>query len=132
MARQATKTKTNTKSEIHMTYSSTMAVSRQRYTTRNQNAVAFRAENRRLGPISNTVVLIVLACLLGLLYLTQVTKTNTFGYTIDKLESQHAALIDQRQDLQLATGRLQSTSRIQASEQAKQLVAVAPATVVQQ
>ena len=41
---------------------------------------------RAFGPISNSIILIVLACLLGLLYLTQVTKTNTYGYQINGLQ----------------------------------------------
>lgn len=108
-----------------------MAISRQRYTTRNQNAVSFRADDRRLGPISNTIVLIVLACLLGLLYLTQVTKTNAFGYTINGLQEQQSQLVSEYEDLEIASARLQSIERVQASEPAKQLVAVAPAAVIQ-
>lgn len=108
-----------------------MAISRQRYTIRNQNAVSFRADDRRLGPISNTIVLIVLACLLGLLYLTQVTKTNAFGYSINSLQEQQTQLVSEYEDLEIASARLQSVERIQASEAAEQLVAVVPASVVQ-
>jgi len=52
-----------------MTYSSSLAVGRERAGSnygRNQNAVSFRRHDRKLGPISNTVMLIVLACVLGL------------------------------------------------------------------
>jgi len=66
-----------------MTYSSSVAASRRGYVRRNQNSVSFAASARTLGPISNTIILIVLACLVGLLYLTQVTKTNGYGYTIN-------------------------------------------------
>lgn len=114
-----------------MTYSSTMAVSRQRYTVRNQNAVSFQAKNHRLGPISNTVVLIVLACLLGLLYLTQVTKTNAFGYTIDSLQTEQTQLVSEKNDLLIASARLQSVERVQASAPAGQLVSVAPTATIQ-
>lgn len=115
-----------------MTYSSTMAISRQRYTMRNQNAVSFRTDDRRLGPISNTIVLIVLACLLGLLYLTQVTKTNAFGYTIYNLQEEQKQLVSEFDDLRIASARLQSVDRVQASDPAKQLVAVAPTAVIQE
>lgn len=114
-----------------MTYSSSMAMSRQRYTVKNQNAVTFKPSDRRLGPISNTVALIVLACLLGLLYLTQVTKTNAFGYTIDSLQQQQTELKAEHDDLQIASARLQSLDRVAQSDPAKQLVSVAPAAVIQ-
>lgn len=115
-----------------MTYSSSMALSRHRYAGRNQNAVSFRSTDTRLGPISNTVVLIILACLLGLLYLTQVTKTNAFGYTIDSLQQQQTALAEENNELEVASARLQSMERVQNSAQAKNLVSVAPAAVIQE
>ena len=114
-----------------MTYSSSLAMSRSRFTGRNQNAVSFRTQERTLGPISNTIVLIVLACLLGLVYLTQVTKTNAFGYQINGLQQQQAQLQSQHNDLQVASARLQSLSRVQDSAVAKNLVAVAPSDTVQ-
>ncbi len=113
-----------------MTYSSSMAASRQRFAVRNQNSVAFKTTDMRLGPITNTVALIILACLLGLLYLTQVTKTNAFGYNIDKLTQQQAQLKTEHDNLEVASARLQSLDRVQASEPAKNLVSVAPAGVV--
>jgi cell division protein FtsL len=114
-----------------MTYSSSMAVSRQRFAVRNQNSVTFRTTDRRLGPITNTVVLIVLACLLGLLYLTQVTKTNAFGYAIDNLEQQQTQLKTEHDNLEVASARLQSLDRVQSSAQDQGLVSVAPSGVVQ-
>ncbi len=71
-----------------MTYSSSVAMSRRNYGRRNQNTVSFTAKAQSLGPVSNTIILLVLACLIGLLYLTQVTKTNSFGYTINHLKQQ--------------------------------------------
>lgn len=115
-----------------MTYSSTMALGRQQQTVgRNQNSVSFRPKDKRLGPVSNTIVLIVLACLLGLLYLTQVTKTNAYGYTINTLQHEQAALQNQSDDLATASARLQALDRVQSSPEAKALVASAPAGSVQ-
>lgn len=110
-----------------MTYSSSMAMGRQRQQIgRNQNAVSFRNKERTLGPISNTIILIVLACLLGLLYLTQVTKTNAYGYQINDLQEQQAQLQTEHQDLEVASARLQSLDRVAESETAKSMTAVAP------
>jgi hypothetical protein len=104
---------------------------RTRYTGRNQNSVSFRAQTRTLGPVSNTITLIVLACLLGLLYLTQVTKTNAYGYQINNLQEQQSQLKTQHDNLEVASARLQSLSRVQGSAVAKSLVSVAPTDTVQ-
>ena len=106
-------------------------MSRTRFSGRNQNAVSFRVTERTLGPISNTIVLIVLACLLGLLYLTQVTKTNAYGYQINNLQEQSAKLQSQHNDLEVASARLQSLSRVQSSAVAKNLTSTAPSDTIQ-
>lgn len=105
-------------------------MNRTRYTGRNQNSVSFQAQTRTLGPVSNTIVLIVLACLLGLLYLTQVTKTNAYGYQISALQTQQQQLKSQHDDLEVSSARLQSLSRVQTSSTAKNMVAVAPSATV--
>jgi uncharacterized membrane protein len=112
-----------------MTYSSSLSLSRSQYSGRNQNSVSFRAKTRTIGPISNTIILIVLACLLGLLYLTQVTKTNAYGYTINALEQQQAKLKSENVDLQVASAQLQSINRIQNSPAIHQMVALTPSGV---
>ena len=114
-----------------MTYSSSMAMGRQRYAGRGQNAVSFRSKERTLGPISNTIILIVLACLLGLLYLTQVTKTNAYGYKINDLETQQTQLQSEHDDLAVESARLQSLDRAQNSSVARSLSTVTPSTTVQ-
>jgi hypothetical protein len=107
-------------------------MSRNRYSGRNQNAVSFQVSERTLGPISNTIVLIVLACLLGLLYLTQVTKTNAYGFQINKLQEQASSLQSQHDDLEVASARLQSLPKVQSSAAAKALTPVAPSDTIQQ
>src|SRR3982751_3556338 len=113
-----------------MTYSSALALGRQQNLSRGQNSVSFRVTDKRLGPVSNTIVLIVLACLLGLLYLTQVTKTNAFGYQINSLQQQQKQLKSQHDDLEVSSARLQSLSRVQNSAVAKSMVSGAPTTTV--
>lgn len=110
-----------------MTYSSSVAASRRgAMARRNQNSVSFARSGKAIGPISNSVILMVLACLIGLLYLTQVTKTNSFGYTINNLQQEQSQLRDQKADLEVASARLQSLDRVAASPVAKNLVSVAP------
>ena len=115
-----------------MTYSSSLALQRKTaFAGRNQNAVSFRSRERTLGPISNTIILVVLACLLGLLYLIQVTKTNAYGYKINSLTTQQQQLKAQHDDLEVASAQLQSLDRVQNSDVAKSLVATAPSATVQ-
>src|ERR1700689_273881 len=113
-----------------MTYSNSIASSRQKYSTRNQNSTSFEDKTRTIGPISNTIILIVLACLLGLVYLTQVTKTNTYGYQIESLQAKQQQLEGQKQNLEVAQAQLQSVGRVQNSSVAKSMVAVAPTDTV--
>jgi hypothetical protein len=114
-----------------MTYSSSLAMSRSRFTGRNQNSVTFRTRERTLGPISNTIILIVLACLLGLLYLTQVTKTNAYGYQINGLLQQQSQLKTEHDNLEVASARLQSLDRVHNSTAATKLTPVTPSGTVQ-
>jgi hypothetical protein len=125
----ASKTKTK---NPKMTYSSSIAASRRGYVRRNQNSVRFSASARTLGPVSNSIILIILACLVGLLYLTQVTKTNSYGYTINSLQEQQSQLKDQKANLEVNSARLQSLNRVANSEVAKSMVPAAPSGVIQQ
>jgi hypothetical protein len=115
-----------------MTYSSSLAMNRTRYSGRNQNSISFAVKKRRIGPVSNTIILIVLACLLGLLYLTQVTKTNTYGYEVNNLQTQQQNLENQKENLEVASARLQSLNRVQTSAATKSMVAVTPSATVTQ
>lgn len=114
-----------------MTYSSSIALNRRRYSGRGQNTTGFISQTKGLGPISNTVILIVLACLLGLLYLTQVTKTNAYGYQINTLTKEQSQLKQENDELSVASARLQALDRVKNSRVAKQLVSVAPSETVQ-
>lgn len=114
-----------------MTYSSALSMSRGHYAGRNQNVVSFSATERKLGPISNTIILVVLVCLLGLLYLTQVTKTNAYGYQINGLQEKQAALQTEHDNLELASARLQSLNRVQSSDAAGSMTPVTPSDTVQ-
>lgn len=114
-----------------MTYSSSLAMNRTRYASHGRNSVNFRAADAKLGPVSNTIILIVLACLLGLVYLTQVTKTNAYGYQIKDLNVRQSQLKTDHDNLEVASARLQSLSRVQTSDVAKNMVSVAPSDTIQ-
>ena len=114
-----------------MTYSSSISIGRKRFARRHQNAVSMAEASKTVGPISNTIILVVLACLIGLLYLTQVTKTNATGYRINELQSQYAELEKERSQLELSAARLQSIDRVSGSKVSKELVSVSPTAVIE-
>jgi len=100
--------------------SASMSQSGQTAWRRNQNTVAFRVQ-RGLGPVTNTVLVILLLSVLGLIYLTQITKTSTYGYQMNELEQQKTELLSERADLQAESARLEALNRIQQSEVASNL-----------
>jgi hypothetical protein len=104
---------------------------RRRFARRHQNAVSFNTHERTIGPISNTIILVVLSCLIGLLYLTQVTKTNANGYSLDELQKEHASLLQEHDELELNAARLQSLDRVANSPASQSLVTVTPTATVQ-
>ena len=119
-----------TQKKKFMTYSSSLAANRQKFAGRNQNTTSFRSAERAIGPVSNTIILIVLACVLGLLYLTQVTKTNSYGYKISELSTQASALQQERSELEVSAARLQALDRVKNSDATKNLVSVAPSSTL--
>lgn len=106
-------------------------MSRRQYGRKNRNVVSFASRVQTLGPVSNTIILIALACLIGLLYLTQVTKTNSYGYSINSLQQEQIKLKDKKADLEVSAARLQSLDRVSASETAKKLVSTPPSGTIQ-
>lgn len=124
------KQKTNIKTK-NMTYSSSLAVGRQRYAARSKNTTNFRDRGKTVGPISNTIILIVMACMVGLLYLTQVTKTNAYSYQINDLKTKQSSLKEEHDQLAIDSARLQAQERISNSDVAKNMVTATPASVVQ-
>lgn len=106
-------------------------MSRQRFTSRNQNTTTFKTSDQAIGPVSNTIMLIILACLLGLLYLTQVTKTNAFSYRIADLKDKQTSLQSEHDELVINSARLQSFERVKTSEVSNKLVSAAPSATIQ-
>jgi cell division protein FtsL len=85
---------------------------------RNQNTVRFKAV-AHLGPVSHTVLIAIMLAVLGLVYLTQITKTSTFGYQLNDLGTKKDQLVSENNDLQVETARLQALERVQQSNVAK-------------
>jgi cell division protein FtsL len=87
---------------------------------RGQNRVRVQTQDG-FGPITKTLLLVLVVGTLGLMYLTQITKTSAYGYKIDKLEAKRTALVTENESLRVEAARLQSIERVRGSEFAANL-----------
>ncbi len=101
-------------------YNSALA-SRQHILRRNQNTVRYQPVAKALGPVSHSLLIALMVTILGIIYLSQVTKTAKFGPIIDGLEDRKVELVSQNELLEAQATRLQTLERIQKSEVAKKL-----------
>ena len=92
----------------------------------NQNTVAYAA-TAKLCPIAHTVIIALMIAVLGLIYLTQVTKTSFFGYQLNQKQTQLETLATEHQDLEIENARLQALERVKSSDVAAAMTT--PATV---
>jgi cell division protein FtsL len=92
----------------------------------NQNLTKFRS-GRKMGPITNAVLIIVIVAMLGILYLTQLTKTGSFSYQLNSIDQQKTALTAEQDNLQVENARLRSLSTISSSQVAASMTT--PASV---
>jgi len=109
-----------------MTYGKQISTNKATAYQRNHNVVTVGVLKTGLGPVSNAIVVVLIICLLGLLYLTQVTKTNTLGYNINNLTTQQQQLQDQYANLQVQASRQQSLDKVQNSSVATAMQSTTP------
>ena len=95
--------------------------SRQQVLRRNQNTVRYQPIAKALGPISHGLFIALMVTILGIIYLSQVTKTAKFGPVIDELEDRKVELVSENELLEAQATRLQTLERIKNSEIAKKL-----------
>ena len=82
---------------------------------RGQNRVKAQTQEG-FGPITRTLLLVIVVGTLGLMYLTQITKTSAYGFQIAQLEDRRNELQDKNESLRVETARLQSIERVRNSE----------------
>lgn len=109
-----------------MTYGKSITLSRAASYQRNRNVVGFQSSKKGFGPVSNIIILVLIMCLLGLVYLTQITKTNALGYTVNDLSTKQSQLKEEYASLELESVRLQNLERIKNSDVAKSLETTQP------
>lgn len=96
-------------------------ISQRQALRRNQNYIKHNTATSVLGPVANFMFIMVLVGILGLIYLTQVTKTSSYGYEVNALQTQHQELLKENQSLKVESARLQALERIKTSSVAKGL-----------
>lgn len=81
---------------------------------RNQNATRFRSETK-LGPIAHTVLVALMVTVLGLIYLTQATKTTAYSYQAQTLDSEMSELEAKKSELEVQNARLTALEKVKGS-----------------
>lgn len=107
-------------SHYYRATSQQFASRQQRMWRRNQNTVAF-APTEALGPISHTIIIALMVTVLGLIYLTQVTKSGDYSYDINGLETKYKALTLEKEELVNQNARLAALKSVQNSNVAKSM-----------
>ncbi len=81
---------------------------------RNQNATKFRSETK-LGPVAHTVLVALMVTVLGLIYLTQATKTTAYSYQAQTLDSEMSELEARKSELEVQNARLTALEKVKSS-----------------
>lgn len=96
---------------------------------RNQNTVAFGTQTK-MGPITHTVVVALMVAGLGLVYLSQVTKSSTFGYAMQQQNETLASLNAEQHDLEIENARLQALNTVKESNVASAMTTPSSTSIV--
>lgn len=88
---------------------------------RNQNTVRHSFDSKQFGPVAHTVVVIMLLCVMGLMYLAQINKTNAYTYPINELETEKKSLLAEQESLMVEAARLGSLDTVKKSAVAQNL-----------
>jgi len=108
-----------------MAHSTTFMLSRAGSTAtwqRNQNTVRHSFDGKQFGPVAHTVVVIMLLCVMGLMYLAQINKTNAYTYPINQLQTEKKTLLAEQESLKVEAARLGSLDTVKNSTVAQNLV----------
>ena len=103
---------------------------RQQNWSRNQNTTRLETE-KKLGPVTHTILIALMITVLGLIYLTQATRATSYDYASQKIETQIADLNDQKADLEIENARLTALETIKNSSVAREMTAPASTEYVE-
>ncbi|UTX51150.1 hypothetical protein KI440_03000 [Candidatus Saccharibacteria bacterium TM7i] len=94
---------------------------RQQSFSRNQNTTRFQSAIK-LGPVAHTVLVALMITVLGLIYVTQATRTTGYDYQAQKIDSQIAELNQQKSELEVESARLTALEAVKNSTVAREMV----------
>lgn len=114
-----------------MTYSEATSSARRPAFGRNQNITYHKSSKTNIGPVSNIIIITVIICLMGLIYLTQVTKTYALGYKLDELTQRKDQLTSQNSNLELESAKLRSIEKVKSSQANATMNTVSPTVYAQ-
>lgn len=100
-----------------MTHTTTQFTSRRTHAPamrRNQNAVRYKSETK-LGPVAHTILVALMIAVLGLIYLTQATKTTAYSYEAQTLDTKLNELSAKKSELEVQNARLTSLEKVKGS-----------------
>lgn len=104
---------------------------RQQNYSRNQNTARFQSAIK-LGPVAHTVLVALMIIVLGLIYVTQATRTTGYDYEAQKIDSQIAEYNEQKSELEVEKARLTALETIKNSSVAKEMTPPADTQYVQE
>ncbi len=93
---------------------------RQQNWSRNQNTTRF-ISSVKLGPVAHTVLVALMIIVLGLIYVTQATRTSGYDYAAQAIDSKIAELNEQKGELEIENARLTALETIKNSTVAKEM-----------
>lgn len=109
----------------------TYANRRQQNWSRNQNTTRFQSAVK-LGPVAHTVLVALMIIVLGLIYVTQATRTTGYDYEVQKIDSQIAELNEQKGELEIENARLTALETVKNSNVAREMTSPSSTQYVQQ
>lgn len=104
---------------------------RQQNWSRNQNTTRFQSAVK-LGPVTHTILVGLMIVVLGLIYVTQATRTTGYDYEAQKIDSQIADYTQQKSELEVENARLTALETIKNSSVAKQMTTASSTQYVQE
>lgn len=104
---------------------------RQQNWSRNQNTTRFQSAIK-LGPVAHTVLVALMIIVLGLIYVTQATRTTGYDYEAQKIDSQIADYNEQKSELEVENARLTALETVKNSSVAKEMTTPAQTQYVQE
>ena len=114
-----------------MTYSQSLSLQKNQVYRRGANTHSISRSTTKLGPVSTAVICLALVSLMGIVYLSQVTKTNSLGYKVSSLQQKQDELKKEKSDLEIESVRLQSIEKIKSSQVATTMTQIKPTNYAQ-